>query len=481
MFVEAIEVLRESLPLPAVTGRVCPHFCEAECTRNNIDNPVNIRSLERFIADYWIEEKAEPIKKIYSAKIAIIGSGPAGLSASYQLARMGYPVTVFEALPVLGGMLRIGIPEYRLPKKVLDAQINYIKDTGVEFKTNSAIGKDITLANLKNEGYEAVFIAIGNQLSRKLDIEGTDLDGVLWGLDFLRDVNLKRTVNIKKNVLVIGGGNVAIDVALTALRLGAINVQLACLESRAEMPAYEEEIQQAIDEGVKINASYGPKRIISDDRNTVTGVELVVCTSVLNEAGQFSPSYDEKSTKTIETDIVILAIGQASDLSMIPEDIKRTAYGTIQVDPVTLETTVPGVFFGGDVTSAQGTVVNAIAAGKEAAISIDRFLKGNDLKEGRPKKTPIVMNLPKEGPEEITRQIPTVIGIKDRSGNFNEVNNGFNEEAMILEARRCVTCGSRPMVLYPEDCAGCLRCEFNCPQKCIHAVPERMRPLLAWC
>ena len=480
MIEEALSVLREALPLPAITGRICPHPCELECARKDIDGAVNINSLERFVADYWLQENAQPVRKIYAAKVAIVGSGPAGLAAAYELAKKGYPVTVFEALPVLGGMLRIGVPEYRLPRDVLDAQINYIRDVGVEFKTNTAIGKSMTLDDLKNEGYQAVFFAIGAQLGQKLDIEGTKLNGVLWGLDFLRDANLKRGVKVKDNILIIGGGNVAIDVALIALRLGAKEVQLACLESREEMPAYEEEIQQAIDEGVIINVSWGPKRILGDGKK-VTGMELVRCVAVFDKEGRFNPSYDEKVTKTIETDMVILAIGQTPDLSLIPRSVRKTEEGTIQVDPVTLETTLPGVFAGGDVTSAPGPVVEAIAAGKEAAISIDRYLKGEELKARRGEKPKRVRKLPKEGIEKVAREATPLIPVDQRGGNFKEVKTGFSEDTMMFEARRCMTCGSRAIIKYPEDCMLCIYCERDCPQKAIYVSPEKMvPPLLAW-
>lgn len=483
MIEEAINVLREALPLPAVTGHICPHPCEPECARRDVDEVVNINSLERFVADYWLKEKAQPVRKIYAAKVAIVGSGPAGLAAAYELAKMGYPVAVFEALPVLGGMLRIGVPEYRLPRDVLDAQINYIKDMGVEFKTNTAIGKDVTLDDLKNEGYQAVFFAIGAQLSQKLDIEGTELDGVLWGLDFLRDVNLKREVKVRDKVLVIGGGNVAIDVALTALRLGTKEVQVACLESGEEMPAYEDDIQQAIDEGVGINVSWGPKRILGDGKK-VTGAELVKCVSVFDKEGRFNPSYDEKVTKTIDTDMVILAIGQTSDLSLVPKGIKTTEGVIIQVEPVTLETTLPGVFAGGDVTAAPGSVVSvveAFAAGKESAISIDRYLKGEDLKAGRGKKPDRVRRPPKEGIEQMARQVAPLLPVDQRRGNFKEVKTGFNEDTMMLEARRCMTCGSRVIIKYPEDCMLCVYCERDCPEKAIYVSPEKkVMPTLAW-
>jgi NADPH-dependent glutamate synthase beta subunit-like oxidoreductase/NAD-dependent dihydropyrimidine dehydrogenase PreA subunit len=474
---EALGVIRETLPLPAITGRICPHPCESECVRNEIDEAVNISSLERFAADVDLQEKARPARKIYTAKVAIIGSGPAGLAAAYELTKMGYPVTVFEAMPMLGGMLRVGVPDYRLPKNVLDAQINYIRDTGVEFKTNITMGRNLTLEDLKKQGYQAIFLALGAQLSRKLDISGTELSGVYWGLDFLKEVNLKRKVNIKDKVLVIGGGNVAVDVALTTLRLGAKEVQMACLESREQMPAYKEEIQQALDEGITLHPSWGPKRILGNGEK-VNRVELLKCLSVFDKSGKFNPSYDGKISQTIQTDMVILAIGQVSDLSLVPQGIKATRTGFIQVDPLTLETTLPGIFAGGDIASALGIAVEAIAAGKKASISIDRYLKGENLKANRDQRPRRVSNLPKVSLEELSRQTTPLLAVVQRRLNFKEVKTGFNEDAMILESRRCTTCGSRAVIRYPEECMACDSCERNCPQNAIYVSPERNMPLM---
>jgi NADPH-dependent glutamate synthase beta subunit-like oxidoreductase len=476
---EAINVLRESLPLPAITGRVCPHPCESECARKEVDEAVNINSLERFVADYWLKEKAQPIRKLYSAKTAIVGSGPAGLAAAYFLNKRGYPVTVFEAMPVLGGMLRIGLPEYRLPKDVLDAQINYIRDMGVEFKTGVTIGKNITIEELKKD-YSAIFFAIGNQLSSKLELEGVELDGVLWGLDFLRDLNLKRQAKVRDRVVVIGGGNVAIDVALTALRLGAKEVKLACLESREKMPAFEEEMRQAVDEGVGINVSWGPKRILGKGRK-VTGIELVRCTRVFDEEGRFNPSFDEQASKTMEADMIILAIGQVPDLSLVPRGIKITERGTIQVDPVTLETNLPGIFAGGDVVAGTSSVVEAVAAGKKASVSIDRYLKGEDLSAGRDVKPNRVKHPPKEGIANMVRQQTPLLPVDQRAGNFKEIKMALNLRTVILESQRCMTCGSKAVITYPDDCQLCLFCERDCPVKAIYVSPERkVTPMMAW-
>jgi NADPH-dependent glutamate synthase beta subunit-like oxidoreductase len=476
---EAMEVLREALPLPAVTGRVCPHPCESECVRREVDEAVNINALERFVADRRLNEKAQPVHQIYSAKVAVVGSGPAGLSCAYFLTGMGYAVTVLEAQPVLGGMLRLGIPEYRLPRDVLDAQIDYIRDLGVEFKTAVCVGKDVTLQKLQKQ-YSAVFYAVGNPLSRKMEMERIDFAGVLWGLDFLTDVNLGRGAKVGERVVVIGGGNVAIDVALTALRTGARSVDLACLEKTTEMPAFDEGVEQALEEGVRIHDGWGPKRILGG-AGKVTGIELARCTSIYGDRGQYCPAYDETKTKLIDTDTIILAIGQAADLSALPRGLTVTKGGAIQVDAITLETSLPGVFAGGDVVSGPASVVQAIAAGRRASDSIDRYLKRQDLKAGRYLLPKRVKKAPKEGMEPLARNATRTLLARERTGAFKEIKAGFDEDVADLEAQRCLTCGSRAVISYVDDCMLCLHCEHYCPQKAIYVSPDkRVAPLVPW-
>ena len=478
---EAMAVLRDSLPIPAVTGRVCSHPCETQCFRKEVDEAVNINGLERFVADYCLNEKAQPARKIYAAKVAVIGSGPAGLSCAYFLARVGYPVTVFEAMSVRGGMLKVGIPEHRLPKEILEAQIDYIQDLGVQFKTGVTVGKDITLEALQKD-YQAIFYAIGNQLSRRLPIPGNGLNGVISGLDFLRDVKLERGATVKNRVVVIGGGNVAVDVALTTLRSGAKEVCLCCVEPKAQMPGHPEEVDQAVEEGVVLFDSWGPRAILGDDEGKVTGAKLVRCISVLDESGKFNPCYNEGETKTIAADMIVLAVGQEADLSILPQGMMLTPGGTIQTDPITLETTVTGVFAGGDVVSRQASVVEAIAAGKRASISIDRYLKGEALKTGRYlRRAARVKNPPKEGVDKIARKTTPTLPVLERRENFKEVKGRFNEDVANLEAQRCMTCGSLATIKYVDDCQLCLYCERDCPQKAIYVSPEKkITPLIAW-
>jgi NADPH-dependent glutamate synthase beta subunit-like oxidoreductase len=471
---EAMKLIREELPLPAVTGHVCFHPCEKECARKEVDEAVNINALERYVADYWLQEKAKPALRIYLRKVAIIGSGPAGLAAAYDLVKMGYPVTVFESQPLPGGMLRTGIPEYRLPGNILDAQIDYIEGMGVDFKTGVTFGKDLTLSGLRKKEYQAVLFAIGAQQSRKIDIDGAQLTDVLWGLDFLKDVKLKRKVRVKDRVVVIGGGNVAIDAALTAIRLGAKDVRIVCLECREEMPAHEEAIKTAMDEGVDIRVSWGPKRVVGD-RKRVKGIELIRCLSVYDKTGKFKPSFDENTTRSMETDMVIFAIGENTDLSVLPGGMKADN-NHILADPVTLETGLPGVFAAGVAVSGPGSVVEAIASGKKAAVSIDRYLRGIDLNAGREAEVKVVKKPPLEGIEKRPRQATALLPIDQRKRSFSEIKAGFGKETAEQEERRCMACGSKAFVKYLEDCMTCYTCERDCPEKAIFVSPEHVSP-----
>ena len=471
---EAMNLIREALPLPAITGHVCFHPCEKECARKEVDEAVNINALECYVADYWLQEKAKRALRIYVKKVAIVGSGPAGLAAAYDLVKMGYPVAVFEAQPFPGGMLRTGIPEYRLPERILEAQIDYIEGMGVDFTTGVTFGKDLTLSGLRKNDYKAILFAIGAQQSRKIDIDGAQIPDVLWGLDFLRDVKLKRRVGVKDRVVVIGGGNVAIDAALTALRLGAKDVRIVCLECKEEMPAHEEAIKTVMDEGVDISVSWGPKRVVGD-RKRVEGIELVRCLSVFDDVGKFNPSFDEKTTRFMEADMVIFAIGESTDLSLLPEGMK-TGNNHILADPVTLETSLPGVFAAGVAVSGPGSVVEAIASGKKAAVSIDRYLRGKDLKAGRETEVKVVKKPPREGVEKRPREAVRLLPADQRRNNFNEIKIGFSKETAEQEEKRCMACGSKAFIKYLEDCMTCYTCERDCPEKAIYVSPEHIPP-----
>ena len=474
---DAVRLIRESLPLPAVTGHVCFHPCEEECARKEVDAAVNINSLERYVADYWLHEKAEPAPQLYIRKVAVVGSGPAGLSAAYDLVRMGYPVTVFESQSAPGGMLTAGIPEYRLPGNVLEAQVNYVRDLGADFKTGVNFGKDLTLGDLQRGGYQAVLLATGARQSRKLDIEGAHLGNVLWGLDFLKAVKLKQEVRVKERVVVIGGGNVAMDAALTVLRLGAKEVRIFCLESRDEMAAHEEVIKMATEEGVRINVSWGPKRVIGEG-GAVTGIEIVRCLSVFDKAGAFNPRFEEETRRSIETDMVIFAIGESTDLSSLPPGLK-TDRSHILADPVTLETSLPGVFAAGVAVYGPGSVIQAIASGKKAAVSVDRYLRGKDLKAGREAEAKVVKKPPREGVEKKSRQATVLLPVDERKRSFEEIKVGFTSEIARQEAHRCMACGSKASITYPEDCMTCFSCERDCPEKAVSVSPAPVPPRIS--
>lgn len=463
-FKEAVELIRKEIPFPAVCGRVCFHPCEIECERGKVDEPLAINALKRFVADYELKgEKIAPIPKTREEKIAIIGSGPAGLSAAYDLVKRGYPVTVFESLPEPGGMLRVGIPQYRLPKEVLDAEIEYIKKLGVEIRTNIAVGKDLTIDDLLQDGYKAIFIAIGAQKNLKLGIEGEELKGVIHALDLLREVNLGRKVKLGNRVAVIGGGNVAVDAARTALRLGSKDVYILYRRSREEMPAYAPEVEEAEREGVKVQFLVAPIKILGEDGRVVAVECIRMMLGKPDESGRRRSVPIEGSEHVMELDTVIVAIGQLSDLSFLPKGVEVTR-STIVADPITLETSMPGVFAGGDVVSEPATVIDAIASGKRAAVSIDRYLRSEDLKVGRDEEARKVKEVPKEGVDKKPRQAVPLIPLSQRVGNFSEVVLGFTEDMAMKEAERCLFCGG---------CSECLECEKVCdPKAIIHQQEE---------
>jgi NADPH-dependent glutamate synthase beta subunit-like oxidoreductase len=445
-FAEAAAVVREVTPIVHSLGNVCFHPCETECTRSEVNEPIAICALKRFAAEQdtgaWKSFIKTPTPT--GKKVAVIGSGPSGLAAGYYLQRKGHSVTVFESLPELGGMMRYAFPEYRLPKEVLQKDIDAIAEIGVEFKTNTAVGKDITFQDLKAQGYDAIYIGVGAQLSKRIPLEGSDLPGVVWGLDFLKDVRKGKDVKVEDRVVVIGGGNVAIDVALTAIRLGAKELQLACLESREEMPAFEWEIQEAMNEGVKINVSWGPKKIIgSDDR--ITGIELKRCTSVFDEDGRFNPKYDESETTSIETDMIILAIGQSTDLSFLEGSKVETVGPGIVADPNSLQTNVPGIFAGGEVVSGPASVIDVIALGRKAAVSMDRYLGGDGaIEEVLLEKEDPDPNLGKEEGFADKPQVKMpVLPLEERTKGFDQIEQGYDESSAVEEAKRCLRCNLR--------------------------------------
>jgi NADPH-dependent glutamate synthase beta subunit-like oxidoreductase len=442
---EAYALIREKVPFPGILGRVCTRPCEAACRRGDVfDQPIAICALKRYVADTagYQAEQLLGAEKDTGRKIAIVGAGPAGLTAAYYLRKKGHQVTVFEERVEPGGMMRYGIPDYRLPKEVVQQEITQVLAVGIELQTGKKLGRDFHLDQLKAEGYEAVFLGIGAQLSRRIDLEGAELDDVMWGVDFLYEVNEGKESTLKDKVLVVGGGNVAIDVALTALRLGAKEVTLACLEAREEMPANPWEIEEAREEGVILMPSWGPRQIVGKS-GRVSSVELVQCTCVFDEDGNFCPAFGTETTM-VDADQVILAIGQAPDFSCIGNgETLKVEKGLLAVDCETQSTEIPWVFAGGDITSVSGTIVDAIAAGRRAASSIDRFLGGNGLiDETLLERSPAESYTGKRevGFADLKRAVMPTMPVSQRHGGFNEVEQGFDEELAVHEAKRCLRC-----------------------------------------
>ncbi len=483
-FVDAYKVIKARNPFPSVCGRVCHHPCEFVCKRQEEDESIAINPLKRFIADYVRERKKsgsaeeraallwkKPVIDPQKPKVAVVGSGPSGLTAAQDLAFMGYPVTVFESLSSPGGMMLTGIPSYRLPKEILAEEIQEILDLGVELKVNSPLGSGLTLEELKRKGYQAVYLAIGAQASRKLSLEGSELEGVLGGVEFLKDVNLGNPPSIGPRVVVVGGGNVAVDVALCALRSGAEEVEMFCLEKREEMPAHEWEVDDALEESVTINCSWGPQRFEGSE-GKVTGARFKKCTSVFDSEGRFNPSYDEQETTSTSADTVIVAIGQAADLSFLGEGSGLETFKDIAVkaDEVTLETSLPGVFAGGDGVTGPKSVVEAISHGHEAALSIDRYLKGEDLREGRVKGKEETPPHPRDRAFELrTRQKEKKIPVCERKGNWKEITLGISETEARKEGDRCLECFFTP-AFDNEKCILCGACVDVCPGYCLKMV-----------
>jgi NADPH-dependent glutamate synthase beta subunit-like oxidoreductase len=443
---EALDIVRRTNPFPSICGRVCHHPCEEACTRALIDRPVAIEWLKREIARYEQRNGGRPprIKKRREEKVAVIGSGPAGLTAAYDLALKGYRVSVFEALPVAGGMMAAAIPDFNLPSSVVRFEVDYIRHLGVEIKTNTSLGRDFTLEDLQDQGYRAILLATGAWKSPDLPIPGTELRGFVQALPFLREVKLGEKRFLKGKTVIIGGGNVAVDAARTAVRLGAEKVILACLESRPEMPAFPWEIQKADDEGVTILPSLAPQKILPGKGGKVKGVVFARVAALTKDAeGRLSWKLAEGET-TLEADWVIAAIGQIPDPPSIP-GLAVTERGTVQTDPETLATPVSGIFAAGDAVRYPGTIVEAIAAGHRAAKSINHFLKGKPLVSKSEKKGREVFRLDEktEIPAFLVRKerwdMPA-LSPKDAVRSFEETELGYTPWQAREEAKRCLNC-----------------------------------------
>ena len=517
-FEDAYRYAREPNPMASICGRVCAHPCETACRRGEIDKPIAIRALKRFLTERhgpesrnYINVNEGRVQPKLSYRVAIVGAGPVGLSAAHDLALMGYSVTLFEASQVPGGMLYLGLPEYRLSRDVVEAQVREILATGdIKLNLNQAAGRDFSVADLRRD-YDAVLIAVGAHRSRDLTIPGVDLDGVYKGIDFLLNVNLGFRFTIGKKVMVIGGGNVAMDVArsaarevlrqhaggveniepsqeslnavaaremmdvsLSALRLGAQEVHLVCLENRNEMPAALEEIHDAEEEGIIIHAGFGPKQIIGKDGHVVA-LEALKTKSVFDANRRFNPTFYENSETLLECDTIIMAIGQAAKLEFLsPEDeVQISPRGFIAVNPQTLMTTAAGVFAGGDCVFGPRLIIDSVADGKRAAVGIDEFLRGT--KHPDPIIEVEVMDryrMPLELLDRTRQPIP-MLPLNRRTG-VTEVEIGFDEETAMAEAQRCLHCWVNTVFEgTPQDgtmCILCGGCVDVCPEDCLELV-----------
>ena len=465
-YTEALELIKKENPLPAVCGRICPRSCEAACTRGDIDEPIAIDEIKKFIADKDMDLKTRfvPTKRHdYGKPIAIIGAGPAGLSCAYYLAIDGYKVTVFEKQKKLGGMLTLGIPAFRLEKDVVNAEIDILRELGVEFKTGVEIGKDITIPELRKQGFLGFYVAIGAQGGKKLGIPGEDAKGVMAGVDFLRDINLDKSPSMTGKVVVIGGGNVAIDVARSAIRTNASSIAMYCLEGRDEMPALPEEIDEALEENIEINNGYGPREILVKD-GKACGVVFKKCLSVFDENGKFSPKFDETDTITVEADHVLLSVGQSIEWGNLLDGskVELQAGNRAVADELTYQTAEPDIFVGGDVYTGPKFAIDAIAAGKEAAISLHRFVNpGQSLTLGRDRREYHMFdkeNVIIESFDNTPRQRPLHKASVKRGFEDNRVT--FTEEQVKKETERCLGCGAVQVDQYM--CIGCGQCTTKC-------------------
>ncbi|MBM9605186.1 NAD(P)-binding protein [Desulfopila inferna] len=464
---EALKLIMEKMPLPGSLGRICPAPCESECRRQEVDKPLAICSLKRFAADQADWESLpvpEIAKKDPNEKVAIIGAGPAGLTAAYFLAQEGYHPTILEKAPQSGGMLRYGIPDYRLPPEILDREVDYIKRLGVAIELEADIGRERTIESLLAEGYKAVYIAAGAHKSRKMNIKNEDAEGVMHGIDYLGLLNRKKPVTTGEKVVVVGGGDVAIDAAREAVRQGAKNVTMVYRRSRKEMPAVTAEIKAAEEEGIKIEILQNPIEVLTDN-GKVVGVKCIKMElGEPDESGRRRPVPIEGSEYDIECDMVIPAIGQQVNSEFISgtEGIELTRWGTIDADPITFHTGRPGVFAGGDVYTGPSIAVEAVGAGQEAAISIARYLEGEELFEDRQKR-PTGTNWQKipEKTVKVERARMPELPVAERISNYKEIELGFSEEQAMQEASRCVDCGG---------CCECKLCMDQCKAQAIDHV-----------
>jgi len=516
-------VARAPNPLASTCGRICAHPCETKCRRGQIDQPISIRALKRVVTErHGVENplgaSREPLRPLdlavqkggAPARVAVVGAGPAGISCAHDLALLGYGVTLLDAAPVVGGMLYQGVPEYRLPRDLIRAEVDPILALGVELKLEWRLGRDFSVGDLLRNDYAAVFLALGATRGRELQIPGRELDGVINGVDFLLNANLGYRVAVGDRVVVVGGGNVAIDVARTvlryagpetrelpegaqqllqtwgydnafldaartALRLGARHVQLVSLESRSEMPAHPDEVREAEEEGITLVPRHGPKAVLGQSGH-VTALETLDVASVFDESGRFNPKFVAGSEKRLEADTIILAVGQQPDTACLSGDpeIEITPRGLVAVDRRTLVTTMPGVFCGGDLAFGPRIVIEAVADGKRAALAIHESLGGGPVPRARGRFRPIPLDRAGDHYDRIPRQTVPSLPVARRTG-FREVEEGYSEVQARTEGSRCLWCNVET-VFDSERCILCSGCVEICPEACLALVPaSRLR------
>lgn len=480
---DALALIKKDNPLPAVCGHVCNRRCEDACTRGIIDEAVAIDEVKRFLAERdlkaetrYIPKKTIPsLKGGFDEKIAIIGAGPAGLSCAYYLALTGYKPTIFEKNEEPGGMLRYGIPSYKLEKDLLAAEIDVIRELGVEIRCGVEIGKDITIEELREQGYRGFYVAIGCQRGRKPGITGENAKGAYAAVDFLREVGAKESFALEGDVVVVGGGNVAIDAARISSRCVDAKISMFCLEQREDMPASKEEIAEALEEGIELNCGWGPKEVLEDD-GKVAGVVFKKCIRVLDEQGRFSPEYDEEQTVTIPCKHVIFSVGQAIEWGNMLDnlDLKRRPNGDALADKLTYQTSEPDIFVGGDVYTGPRFAIDAIAAGREGAISLHRYVHENcTLTIGRNRRDFVELdknNISVDSYDTSKRQIPAKADEKAQAATFRDLSHSLTEEQIKAETSRCLSCGAS--VVDPNKCIGCGVCTTKCVFDAIHLHRE---------
>ena len=480
---DALALIKKDNPLPAVCGHVCNRRCEDACTRGTIDEAVAIDEVKRFIAERdlnaetrFIPKKTIPsLKGGFEEKIAIIGAGPAGLSCAYFLALTGYKPTIFEKNAEPGGMLRYGIPSYKLEKNLLAAEIDVIRQLGVEIRCGVEIGKDVTIEDLREQGYKGFYAAIGCQRGRKPGISGENAEGAYTAVDFLRKAGAKESFALEGDVVVVGGGNVAIDAARISSRCTDAKISMFCLEAREKMPASNEEIEEALEEGIELNCGWGPKEVLEEDGH-VSGVVFKKCTRVFDAQGRFSPEYDENDTVTIPCRHVIFSVGQAIDWGHMLDNlhVELRPNGGALANKLTYQTSEPDIFVGGDVYTGPKFAIDAIAAGREGAISLHRYVHEHcTLTIGRNRRDFIELdkeNIKVETYDSSSRQIPPKADVKEQAKTFRDLSQSLTEEQVKKETSRCLSCGAS--VVDPNKCIGCGVCTTKCMFDAIHLHRE---------